>query len=64
MASYHHTVKYHPEFGGYWRVCWTVDHHYPSSMLRFPRRHSRDTDEAGARRFAKKHGIAFPEPTK
>jgi hypothetical protein len=43
------------------RVYWKVDRYYRGSRLRHPNTHSRDTNEVGARRFAKKHGIAFPE---
>ena len=40
-------------------IGWTVDHHYRSSRLRFPRGHRRITDEAGARKFCKKHDLVF-----
>jgi Uri superfamily endonuclease len=43
----------------HWRMSWTVDYYYKNSMLRWPRRFSRDTDDAGAKRFAKKHGIVL-----
>lgn len=44
---------------GWYRIAWTVDFYYPSSRLRHPRSFSRDTDTAGAVRFAKRHGIEF-----
>lgn len=51
-GSYGHTfVLMGPDW---YRLYWTVDFHYPSSRLRFPRVFSRDTDTAGATRFAKK----------
>jgi hypothetical protein len=43
-----------------YRLSWTVDRYYSGSRLRFPTRYTRDTDEAGARRFAKKWGAAMP----
>ncbi|HEU01420.1 hypothetical protein LCGC14_0273230 [marine sediment metagenome] len=43
-----------------YRMSWTVDRYYPDSRLRFPTRYTRDTDEKGARRFAKRHGCVFP----
>jgi hypothetical protein len=45
----------------HWRMSWTVDFHYASSRLRFPRGFTRDTDFAGAQRFAKRHGLRAPE---
>jgi hypothetical protein len=44
-----------------YRLFWTVDRYYPKSRLRWPTVTSRDTDEAGAKRFAKKHGVAMPD---
>lgn len=46
---------------GAYRISWAYDRYYAGSRLRFPQHRSRDTDEAGARRFAKKHGLAMPE---
>jgi hypothetical protein len=44
-----------------WIMSWTVDHYYRNSMLRYPRRHTRETeDEKATRRFCKKHNIQFP----
>ena len=44
---------------GDYTISWTVDHHYRTSRLRYPRVHSRYTDEKGARKFCKKHGLVF-----
>lgn len=44
----------------HYRMSWTVDYYYQSSRLRFPRRFSRDTDYAGAVRFAKKWKLTPP----
>jgi hypothetical protein len=43
------------------RLSWVVDFHYSGSRLRFPRRFTRDTDRAGALRFAKRWGVRMPE---
>lgn len=43
-----------------YRLSWTVDFYYRGSRMRFPRRFSRDTDEAGARRFCRRWGIPLP----
>ncbi len=42
-------------------IGWQCDHHYRTSRLRFPRGHSMVTDEKGAKRFCKKHGLVFVE---
>ena len=64
MSSYAHHIRRLELFGDViYRLTWTVDHKYPSSRSRFPRIHTRDTDEAGARRFAKKWGISMPLET-
>lgn len=42
-----------------YRISWVVDFYYSGSRLRFPRRFSRDTDERGARRFARKWKLTF-----
>lgn len=47
---------------GIYRLYWTVDRYYANSRLRHPRSYSRDTDEAGARRFAKRWDIELPDP--
>ena len=55
MAAYgFHVRRIAPD---HYRLSWTVDHKYPSSRLRFPRAHSRDTDRPGAERFARKHEL-------
>lgn len=41
-----------------YRISWTYD--TKSARLRWPRRVSRDTDRAGAERFAKRWGIVCP----
>lgn len=41
----------------HWRLAWTVDRYVKGSRLRFPQTQTRDTDEAGAKRFAKRWGI-------
>jgi hypothetical protein len=57
-GSYGHRVI---DFGNdIYRVSWVVDRYYPTSRLRHPRGCSRDTDKAGAERFAKRWGIAWP----
>lgn len=44
-----------------YRLSWVVDRYYAGSRLRFPTVYSRDTDHAGAVRFAKKWGLKAPE---
>jgi len=57
-SSYSHAIRLiAPD---HYRLFWTVDHHYASSRLRHPRGHSRDTDLAGAKRFAKRWGVEVP----
>lgn len=58
MASYGQHIQ--RIAADHYRLSWTVDHKYPSSRLRFPRSHSRDTDKAGAKRFAKKWRLSMP----
>lgn len=59
MSSYgHHIQKIGPD---HYRLSWTVDFHYPTSRLRFPRQFRRDTDKVGALRFAKKWNRKMPE---
>lgn len=57
MSSYGHNARQvgHDHF----RLSWTVDFKYASSRLRHPRTYQRDTDEAGAARFAKRWGISL-----
>ena len=57
-GSYGHKIALMP-WGDY-RIMWTVDRYYEGSRLRFPRGCTRDTDEAGARRFAKRWGLEMP----
>jgi hypothetical protein len=57
-SSYGHRIK--DTGDGYYRLFWTVDFHYPTSRLRHPRAYRRDTDAAGAMRFAKKWGLEMP----
>jgi hypothetical protein len=45
----------------HYRLSWTVDRYCKGSRLRFPTTYSRDTDLAGAMRFARKWEIATPE---
>lgn len=51
-TSYGHSISFLG--GGDYRLHWAVDRHYAGSRLRFPRTCHRDTDEAGAIRFALK----------
>lgn len=57
MAYGHRIQRIEDDF---YRLFWTVDHKYANSRLRFPRAMNRDTDAAGAKRFAKKWGIDLP----
>lgn len=61
QSSYAHRVR---RFSFGYRLYWTVDRYYEGSRLRWPTEYSRDTDEAGARRFCKRWGIEFPEEEK
>lgn len=45
---------------GCYRLFWTVDRYTKNSRLRFPTQYSRDTDVAGAIRYAKRWGCALP----
>lgn len=45
----------------HYRLHWTVDRYYSGVRGRFPRVSRRDTDLAGARRFAKRWGLELPE---
>lgn len=51
-GSYGHSIS--ALGGGDYRLHWAVDRHYAGSRLRFPRTCHRDTDTAGAIRFAQK----------
>lgn len=46
----------------YYRLSWVVDRYYKNSRLRYPKVYNRDTDEKGARKFCRRHGIEFPAP--
>ena len=61
QRSYNHRCQYHSNWGGWYEISWTVDRYVSGSRLRFPTTYTRDTDEAGARRFCKKWGIPLPE---
>lgn len=41
-------------------ISWHYDRYYTGTRGRFPQRRSRDTDLAGARRFAKRWGLEVP----
>jgi hypothetical protein len=56
--GYDHTIKFiGPD---HYRLSWWHDRKVQGSRLRFPRCMSRDTDETGALRFAKKWDTAMP----
>lgn len=57
--SYGHRIQAFAEYGFY-RLFWTIDFKYPNSRLRWPRTFSRDTDLAGAKRFAKRWNLKGP----
>lgn len=58
MSSYGQYIRH---LGHDWyKIGWTVDYRYPTSRLRFPRGFERNTDEAGAKRFARRHGLELP----
>lgn len=57
--SYGHACRYE---WGVWTISWVVDFYYEGTRGRFPRRFRRETTEAGAKRFCKKHKIDFPAP--
>ncbi|MCC6752081.1 MAG: hypothetical protein IT371_30795 [Deltaproteobacteria bacterium] len=44
----------------HYRISWVVDRYYRGSRLRHPTLYSRDTDLAGARRFAKRWKLDLP----
>ena len=46
---------------GYYKISWSVTRYYHGSRLRFMIRHSRMTDEKGARRFCKKWNLNLPD---
>lgn len=57
-SSYNHHIR-SAGGGDYW-ISWTIDRYYAGSRLRHPRVFERFTDEAGAKRFAKKWGAEMP----
>lgn len=61
--SYGHSVRYIcPDV---YRMRWTLDLYRADSMLRYPTGYTRDTDRAGAERFAKRWGVEIKgEPIK
>lgn len=57
-SAYNHYIRY---FGpGDYQIGWTVDYYYPTSRQRHPRSFRRNTDLAGAQRFAKRHNLKDP----
>jgi len=44
----------------WYRLSWSWDKKYSGCRYTYPKRLSRDTDLAGAERFAKKWGVAMP----
>jgi hypothetical protein len=56
-SSYHAIQRIGPD---HYRLSWTVDRYVRGSRLRFPTTSTRDTDLAGAIRFAKKWEIDPP----
>ena len=44
-----------------YQIGWIVDVYYENSRLRWPRGNGRDTDLAGAKRFARRWGLIVPE---
>jgi hypothetical protein len=63
-SSYGHTCQRIVWYGVFYRISWIVDRYYPGSRLRHPTTFTRDTDEAGARRFCKRWDLEFPEDSK
>jgi hypothetical protein len=57
-SMHHHIARIGPD---HYRLYWTVDRYTKNSRLRLPTRYSRDTDEAGAHRFAKRWDVKMPE---
>jgi hypothetical protein len=57
-SAYGHRLDYiQPD---QYRLSWVIDFKYAGSRLRYPRTFTRDTDLAGAKRFAKKWGLVSP----
>jgi len=57
-------LKHHIQLIGrdHYRLSWSFDTKIAGSRLRWPRTITRDTDQAGAERFAKKWSVKMPEP--
>lgn len=59
-SAYNHFIR---QWGNDdYQIGWTVDYYYPTSRLRHPRSFRRNTDLAGAKRFAKRWKLAEPKP--
>jgi hypothetical protein len=54
--------RWHRIARDHYRLSWSYDRYYPGSRLRHPQAMTRDTDYAGAVRFARKWEIAPPDP--
>lgn len=61
-SSYGHRI--HRIMDDVYRLSWTFDTKQMGSRLRFPRTITRDTDEDGAIRYAKKWNILAPVPAR
>jgi len=59
-GSKHHCITITAHAWGLYRLHWVVYYYYSTCRLRYPRSFSRDTDESGARRFAKRWGCKMP----
>lgn len=57
MSSRGHRIRFIAFGGGYYQLSWIVDRKYRGRRLRFPHGQTRDTDERGARRFARRWKI-------
>lgn len=62
QTSYGHRIVLGP-WGDY-TLSWVVDRYYEGHRCRFPKTYRRSTDEAGARRFAKRWGVPMPDQRK
>jgi len=58
-GSYGHSI--HRIGRDHYRLTWVVDRYYSGSRLRHPRVSDRDTDHAGAVRFARRWKLDAPE---
>ena len=57
MSSYGHSIERHGLHD--FTLYWTVDNKIQGSRLRFPSARSRDSDRAGAVRFAKRWNVHY-----